>query len=229
MGCDLQRGRKSMKASIILVTWSPSKDRLNLLKKTIASLKESTEVPYEFIVVDNGPKEQTDFLKTQKIDKHIINVMNKGIGYGRNQGFKEAIGDYIAYIDSDLLFEKDWLKEGIELLEKYPEKKLIASTCFSSHQTVKSFFHGSCGENFLWSRACPAGLVFRKESFYDLGLWAIHPRSGTFLCKVAKIKKYLFISLVFPKVVHRGVYSSYNHKSLIKNRTWKNLWGLEKG
>ena len=61
----------------------------------------------ELIAIDNGPKEQTEFLKTQKIDKHIINKINKGPGYSKNQAIKYATGDFVAYIDNDLTFEKD--------------------------------------------------------------------------------------------------------------------------
>ena len=55
--------------SIIMATWSPNEYRLNLLKETLKSFEGSVETDYELIIVDNGPEEQTEYLKTKKIDK----------------------------------------------------------------------------------------------------------------------------------------------------------------
>jgi len=220
-----------MKVSIILVTWCEDDERLELLKTTLKSLETSTEIPYELIVVDNGLKKQTEFLKTQKIDKHIINEQNKGIGFGRNQGVKVAEGDYVAFIDNDLIFAKDWLKEGIEALETYPDKKLIASTCYSVAQSDTSYavrrnYRGVCDEYLLWSRGCPAGAIFRKNTLKELGKWSVHPKAGSSYCNMAVNKKYHFIALPFYKIAHRGLVSSYSFKKLMKGGKWKQEWNL---
>ena len=223
----------TMKASIILVTWAETEERMNLLKQTLDSLKKSTDYPYELIVIDNGPEEQTVFLKTQDIDKHIINKTNKGIGFGRNQGLDVAIGNYIVYIDNDLIFSKDWLKEGIELLEKYPDKKFIVSTLFSQHQVkgnigqTKKYFVGVIDGYLLWSRGSPGGTIYRREDINILGKWANHTKPGVAYCDNISKKGYIFISLLFPKVMHRGIISSYNYKQLMKDGKWLRSWNLE--
>lgn len=230
MDNSLQRRGKSVKASLIMVTWSPTKERMELLNQTFDSLRKSTTIPYELIVVDNGPKEQTDFLKTQKIDKHIINKTNKGIGYGRNQGLEVAIGDYIAYVDNDLIFAKDWLREGIEALEKYPDRKLIASTLVSQHQVkgnktmMNNYYYGTLDEYTLWNRGSPGGTIYRKKDSDKLGRWDIYPRPGTKRCNILQKRKYRYISLPFPKVMHRGIYSSYDHVDMFKGNKWKKVW-----
>ena len=221
-----------MKASIIMVTWAPTEDRMSLLKQTLKSLKESTEVPYELIVIDNGPKEQTEFLKTQGIDWLLTNECNKGIGFGRNQGLKVATGDYIAYIDSDLIFAKDWLKEGIEALEKYPDKKFVASTLLSQHQVkgnvgmMNNYYCGELGIYSVWNRGSPGGTIYRKVDSDVIGEWLTHPRPGAKRCNILYRKKYKFISLPFPKVMHKGIYSSYNHASMMKDGRWLKEWEL---
>ena len=221
-----------MKASIIMVTWSPTEERMDLLKQTFKYLNDSTDIPYELIVIDNGPEEQTEFLKTQKIDKHIINGCNKGIGFGRNQGLDVAIGDYIAYIDNDLIFSRDWLAEGIEALEKYPDRKLISSTLLSRHQIkgnvrrMDKCYRGNLDEYMLWNKGSPGGTIYRKKDSDIMGKWDVHPNLGSHRVEITNRKKYLYISLPFPKVMHRGIYSSYNHKQLIRSRSWTREWNL---
>ena len=216
-----------MKLSIILVTWAPDEERMELLKETLDSLEKSTDVPYEFIVIDNGPKEQTEYLKTRKIDKHIINDMNKGIGYGWNQGYKASTGEYISLIDNDLLFAKDWAKECIDLLEKYPDKKFIATAITSVHHESNKNFYGAIGKNFLWSRNATAGTVFRRTAVNDFGLWKQHPKPGASWMIPLKANGWKFISLLMPKIVHRGIARSYDHRSLLKDGKWHEEWGIK--
>ena len=214
------------KISIVLVTWADTEERMEFLKNTLESLENSSDVPYELIVIDNGPEKQTEYLKTKKIDKHIILGMNKGIGYGWNKGAELAEGEYISIIDNDLLFQKDWIKEGIDLLEKYPNEKLVATTCFSSHDFANRYFCGKLDDYFLWTRSCTAATIFRKTDLQVFGKWAVSPTPGTIWCNTLYKKKYKFISTIFPKVVHRGVFQSYKSKILKRSGDWKKEWDL---
>lgn len=211
-----------MKASIIMVSWSPREERMKLLKQTLDSLQEDTE--HELIVVDNGPEEQTDYLRTIKVDKHIVVGMNKGIGYGWNLGLKNSSGEFISLIDNDLIFQKGWLKDCIEMLEKYPREKLVATSCISAHQLDPKYFLGTLDNHTLWSRSCTAGTVFRRGLVDDIGLWGIHPKPGTKWCDNLTRKGYKFIALDFPKVAHRGYDTTNNHVELMKEGKWRKEW-----
>jgi len=215
-----------MKLSIIMVTWSPNKERMELLKETMESLQSSIDIPYELIVIDNGPKEQTEYLKTLKIDKHIINDINKGIGYGWNQGYEASEGEFISLIDNDLLFAKDWAKDCIELLEKYPDKKLIATAIASVHHETSRCFLGRLGINYTWSRSATAGSVFRRTAVDDFGIWDLHPKPGAAWMPRLKEHGWKIISLTIPKIVHRGIIRSYDHVEMLKNGKWRKDWGI---
>ena len=120
----------------------------------------------ELIVIDNGPECQTEFLKTQKIDKHIINKINAGIGFARNQGTEVAIGEYICFTDNDVIFRKDWLKDAIEIFEKYPNEKLVVNSIFSSKfiPRQKKLLLGMLGEYPIWQRSGGTCLVMKKTA-----------------------------------------------------------------
>lgn len=215
-----------MKASIVLVTWSPDKKRLNLLKNTLKTLEGSTDIPYELIVIDNGGiKEQTEFLKTQKIDKHIINTENLGNGCGRNQGIRVAEGEYIVLIDNDMKFMKDWLKECIEALEKYPNKKLVATALKSSHWRYGKLYHrGMLDEYTLWERSAPGCWVMRRKTLDEIGEFSKNPISGADYCRRLCNNGYRHIML--PKklvlhMAHRAGDESYDHNAWLVKGEWK--------
>ena len=215
-----------VKLSIILVSWSPTEKRMELLKDTLDTLEKSTTVPYELIVIDNGPKKQTEYLKTRKIDKHIINDINKGIGYGWNQGYEASEGEFISLIDNDLIFAKGWAQECIYLLKKYPDKKFIATAISAVHHGSKRCFRGNIGKNYLWSRSATAGSVFRRAAVDDFGLWDLHPKPGTGWITRLKKHGWMFVSLIMPKIVHRGVERTYDHRKLLRGGKWHDEWGI---
>jgi GT2 family glycosyltransferase len=223
--------------SIVLITWSPTEDRMMLLKNTLNSLRDSTDISYELIVVDNGPNEQTEFLKTQKIDKHIINKVNQGIGVAKNQGVREATGDYVCFLDNDLLFEKDWLKESVEALEKHKDVKLIACPVFSNgaRDYYKRFFKGMIGEYLLWQKTFEGCWIVRRETITEIGDWdekGIKPCWD--YCRRLQKAGYFHIGLPKQKVWHKGLkktYAVYGSKFIrgkwVKygREYWDNWWG----
>ena len=79
------------------------------------SLLRNTVMKYELIVADNGDSNQTKYLKRVKINKHLIFGENKGITYGRNTGADKAIGEYICFVDADVVFMHGWDKQLIGL------------------------------------------------------------------------------------------------------------------
>jgi len=105
-------------------------NRLNLTIETVNSLFENTDQDFRFIIVDNGSVDGTaEFLKNLKPKnkcleiKTLINDSNKGIAVGRNQCLKiakEFDDDYLSTIDNDVLFEKNWLGDCLNFLNKNP-------------------------------------------------------------------------------------------------------------
>ena len=42
-----------------------------------------------------------------------------------------------------------------------------------------------------------------------------------------KANGWKFISLLMPKIVHRGIARSYDHRSLLKDGKWHEEWGIK--
>lgn len=83
------------------------------LKKCIDSILNQTFKDFELIIInDCSPGDANNIIKEYDDSriKYIKNKTNKGIGFNRNLGIKEAKGDYICFIDSDDYIRCDFLE-----------------------------------------------------------------------------------------------------------------------
>jgi len=162
-----------MKLSIILTHYSTDDFKSENGRKCIESVKKTLNDDCELIIVNNGDRD--DFSDIANL--YIKNFKNS-LGGARNLGFSKCSGDYICFIDNDVIPEQGWWEECIELLEKYPDRKLIASPVHSKgHMRVK-FKRGMLGDNMLNTRAGSNCLVMSRKTFEDIGLFWENPASG---------------------------------------------------
>lgn len=85
------------------------------LKRCLDSLVNQTLKDFEIIVVNDGSTDDSKKIisKYEKKYKNIkvINQKNQGLSMARNNGVKEANGEYLIFIDSDDYVETNLLKE----------------------------------------------------------------------------------------------------------------------
>ena len=76
---------------------------------------------YEVIVVDDGSIDGTkEHLGSLNLPIRIISVDHSGISKVRNIGIKNAMGQYVAFLDSDDLWLPGILKEQLDYLKSHP-------------------------------------------------------------------------------------------------------------
>lgn len=94
--------------SYIIVTWNNEKDIVNCIE----SLKNQTYKNYEIILVDNNSSDQSvEIIKRNFKDVKIIqNKKNLGFAQGSNIGIKNSKGDVIAFVNPDVIADKNWLE-----------------------------------------------------------------------------------------------------------------------
>jgi len=103
--------------SIILPTYN----RGHLITETMQSVVDQSYSNWELIIVDDGSTDQTKYrieeFNDARIQYHVIEHSGV-IGKVRNCGMNYAKGGYIAFLDSDDLWQSDKLEYQLSLLEE---------------------------------------------------------------------------------------------------------------
>lgn len=108
--------------SVIIPTYNEEEDILFSIK----SLKEQSYKNIEIIVVDDGSTDKTlDIISKFKGIK-VIKGSHKGPGFSRNLGAKKAKGDILVFIDSDMTFSKNYIKNLVSPIFK--NKEVLGAT-----------------------------------------------------------------------------------------------------
>ena len=105
-----------MKVSVIIPFYNEKKH----LKKCLESLGEQSFGDFEVIVVDDGSREKLR-IKSKELgikDLKFFSQIHQGPGVARNLGSKIAKGEILVFVDSDMIFSKDFLKNLTHLIIK---------------------------------------------------------------------------------------------------------------
>lgn len=100
----------------------PTRNRAQRLADLLDSLAGQEPVPFEWevIVVDNASTDATAEVTQQKSEtlpitiRHVVEP-RLGLHYGRHRGAKEARGKVLAYLDDDMILDRQWIR-GTDLL-----------------------------------------------------------------------------------------------------------------
>jgi glycosyltransferase involved in cell wall biosynthesis len=99
----------------------PTYNRAYCIKRAIESVLQQTYQRWELLIIDNQSIDLTETVVKSYNDHRIIflNIDNEGvIARSRNKGIENAIGKYIAFLDSDDWWTVDKLKFSVDILEQ---------------------------------------------------------------------------------------------------------------
>jgi glycosyltransferase involved in cell wall biosynthesis len=115
----------------------PTYNRAAKVQNAIESVLAQTLSGLEVIVVDDGSSDGTDqILRDTYRDRiHYCFQQNQGASVARNRGIEEARGEWIAFLDSDDLWEKDKLECQLKTLERFGPQ------CGACYTDVRFFNH----------------------------------------------------------------------------------------
>lgn len=134
----------------------PTYNRAERLRDTLASVLEQRCGDFEAIVVDDGSSDHTEAVCAELDDARIRYQRqdNAGPAAARNRGARSARGRYLAYLDSDDRWHRDYLLEASRQLATLDEH------CFLYGQIVVDR-----GVRRYWIK--PARAMGEHESVFD--------------------------------------------------------------
>lgn len=130
--------------SVIIST----KDRLEHLKRLIQSIKDTATDTHKFIeiiVVDDASRDDTvAFLKLKRI-KHIANETSVPVATAWNQGADMASGEYLVFLNDDMLVTPGFLEEQKKMYESMPLVGSLAYKVYDDQGNIQSRGHSFNG------------------------------------------------------------------------------------
>lgn len=93
------------------------------IEKCIKSVISQTSKRFELVLVDDGSKDRSieiaeNILKNTDLKYKLLKQKNQGASAARNNGIKHSEGKYIAFLDSDDYWEKDFIEEMLKRAEE---------------------------------------------------------------------------------------------------------------
>ena len=204
--------------SIVFVHWGMTPERVQLSKQSFESLVETTKhLPVEILVINNGGKPDLSsfFLKNPAlITVYIRNQSNVSFGEARNQGLREAWGDFLAIVDNDLIYEPGWLESCLLALKAHPNEKIIASPLEYTDKRA-SYDAGRLGPYRLNLRAGSNCFLMRRETWKEVGPFQRHRIAGSLFTDALVRAGYKTAIAGAGLVKDAGLRQGYNHKEAV--------------
>jgi GT2 family glycosyltransferase len=119
MAAPLDRGSRPLSFGLVSIVVPHLNDYENL--DTCLTMLQQQSFPrerMEIIVADNGSSRGPEAIrKLVGARARVIDVPQRGAGYARNAGVREAQGEVLAFVDSDCRPDPRWLEEGLAELK----------------------------------------------------------------------------------------------------------------
>lgn len=132
----------------------PTHDRLPLLREAVASVLAQSFADFELIVVDDGSRDGTAAALRAEFGPRVevIETPNRGVSAARNTGAAAARGRWLAFLDSDDLWDPRKLRAQVDHLAARPGRAIC--------QTEEIWVRDGVRVNACRHHAKPEGDVF---------------------------------------------------------------------
>lgn len=163
-----------MLVSVIIPTYKRNK----FIKEAVNSILFQTFQNFEIIVVDDGSgSEHQDIRLAEDQRIKYFRRPHKGPAAARNYGVSVSSGKYIAFLDSDDLWDKSKLDKQIKYLREKPEHKI----CYTNEKWIRNGEHLNQMKKhqkyhgWIFDKCLPlciiscSSIIMEREIFNDLG------------------------------------------------------------
>ena len=107
----------------------PLYNKAEYIERTLKSVLTQSFQNFEVIVVDDGSTDDSLRAARQAASGkvRIIAQKNQGTAVARNTGIEHAAGEYIAFLDADDEWKRNYLETIDTLTERYPQSDIFVT------------------------------------------------------------------------------------------------------
>lgn len=124
--------------SIIILSWNTASTTLKCVKSILSNL---TGLNYEIILVDNASSDDT-IKVISKLKSPLVNIIenkvNLGFSRGNNIGAKQARGEYLFFLNSDMLFLDNSLTKMLNYYLTNPRVGILGPKLLNSDMSSQA-------------------------------------------------------------------------------------------
>jgi glycosyltransferase involved in cell wall biosynthesis len=140
----------------------PTRNSSDTLGECLRSIRNQSYQPVELIVVDNGSQDATPEIARRLAD--IVLDEGPERSAQRNAGARSSHGDYLAFIDSDMLLRADVVSDCVAKAQAGADAVVIPETSFGDGLWARcKALERSC---YYGDETIEAARFFRRESFF---------------------------------------------------------------
>ena len=110
------------KVSVII----PARNEEEYIERCIKSIQNQDFGNYEIIVVDNGSTDNTKLI-AESLGAKVVFESIAGLPRARETGRKEAQGEYLVYLDADMVIPRNYLSKIVAGFDKHSEISAISN------------------------------------------------------------------------------------------------------
>ncbi|MGB9693835.1 MAG: glycosyltransferase, partial [Fervidobacterium sp.] len=184
----------------------------------------------EVIFVDDGSTDTTlsiikEYASKMDMEVKVFHHKWRGLGYSRNVVIENASGEYIIWVDGDMILPKDHVRKQVEFMEKNP-KVGVGKAKYGIYNTkslsaflenVAAVTEFSIEKNTAPSNYKPLGTggsIYRVKAIKEVGGFNVNINGvGEDMDLEFKVRDAGWILTVTPAVFYE-----------IRRETWKDLW-----
>ncbi|PZD79110.1 glycosyltransferase family A protein [Mesonia sp. K7] len=219
--------------SVVLPVYNAEKSIDYCLKSVLEQSYKNIEV----IVINDGSTDRSEEIIQTIIKKYpekrikYISQENKGVSVARNLGLKKALGEFIAFIDSDDEWLPTKLEEQMKVFDENNKVDIIS--CNRNQEHFDSFL----GNKFKVLQRIPAKMLFlknfaltptvvmKREAFHTVGYFNENMRYAEDLIYFVRLAHHHHLYLLNKSLVITGK----GKMSFGESGLSSNLWEMEKG
>jgi len=152
---------------------TPSFNQAKFLRRTIESVLNQDYSNIEYIIIDGNSTDGSQEIIREFEDRlaYWESIPDKGQTDAINKGFAQAAGKYLAWLNSDDIYQPGALSEAVACLEEHPDVGMVYGDCTFIDTQDRTIGHFPAAQTDYQRLRRGYVHIPQQASFFRMALW----------------------------------------------------------